>query len=68
MMTNRTKRQAMRDNGAATIWSLVKLAGLHTCVGYCPSSLKPIAAFGVLGNRLEQAEVGLISDQRQMHL
>ncbi len=67
MMTNRTKRQAMRGNGAATIWSLVQLAGLHTR-GYCPSSVSLSSAFGVLGNRLEATALGLISDQRQLHL
>jgi hypothetical protein len=68
MLTNRTKREAMRGTGATTLWSFAtKLAGLHPSV-YCPSSLSLSLAVGGGGNRPGQLEVAQISDQRQLHL
>ena len=57
----------MSATGAATKWSAATLVELHLSA-YCPSSLSQSIAFGVLGNKPGQSEVGQISDQRQMHL
>ena len=58
----------MRGTGAATLWSLsTPLAGLPLSV-FCPSSLSLSLAFGVFGEKPGQAEIGQISDDRQLHL
>jgi len=68
MTMNRTKRDMMRGTGAGDLWSFAAtLAGLHRSV-YCPSSISLSLAVDVLGNRPEAAEVGQISDERQLHL